>query len=170
MFLANFHLKTWGSELAELAEMNVKQCQMLHDSCRSTEEFKFVGQNLAYRETSGEFESLDLLVEKVVQSWYDEVNSATQSDIDKCCSSASGKTIGHFTQLVTDRASSIGCAIARITNNQRKISLVACNYAFTNFEGKKVYESGKAATGCDCGNNPDFPALCSVKDPTKPSP
>lgn len=143
---------------------------MKHDLCRSTKDYKYAGQNLAYRGNSGDFEPLDSLIEKVVKGWYEEVDNAQQSDIEQCCDSASGKTIGHFTQIVTDRAKQVGCAIAKYTEKQWKTSLMACNYAFTNLNGAKVYTSGITASGCEFGVNPDFPALCSSNELIKASP
>lgn len=115
---------------------------------------------MAYRANGGAFEPLDTLIEKNIQGWYDEVNNAAQSDIDKCCTSKSGKTIGHFTQVVTDRAIQVGCAVALYTDKDWKTSLMACNYALTNMIGQKVYITGTTASGCSSGVNPDFPALC----------
>jgi hypothetical protein len=153
-----------------LATLNVKQCKMKHDLCRSTKDYKYAGQNLAYRANSGEFETLNLLIEKVIKGWYDEVENAAPSDIEKCCDSASGKTIGHFTQVVTDRAKQVGCAIARYTEKEWKTTIVACNYAFTNLIGSKVYTTGITASKCETGINPDFPALCSENELIKASP
>jgi hypothetical protein len=160
-----FFSQTWNNELAELAALNVKQCKMSHDACRSTSDYKYAGQNLAYRANSGAFENLNNTIEKVVQGWYDEVKDASQSDINKCCTPASGKTIGHFIQVVTDRAIQVGCAISKYTDGQWKTTLVACNYALTNMKGEKVYVSGKKASGCSKGVNKDFPALCSTAEP-----
>lgn len=150
--------------MAKLAELNVKKCEMSHDACFSTDDFKYAGQNIGYRAHSGSFESIDRTIVKVVQSWYDEVINAAQSDIDECCTSESGSVVGHFTQLVTDRATHVGCAISAYTAGRWKTHLMTCNYAFSNFEGMKVYASGDSATECQSGNNPDFPALCSVDE------
>lgn len=140
---------------------------MHHDACRNTKEFKYAGQNLAYRANSGAFEPADNLIEKVVNDWYGEVKNAAQSDIEKCCNSASGKTVGHFTQVVTDRAIQVGCAVAQYTENQWKTSLMCCNYALTNMIGSAVYASGDTAVGCTEGTNPDYPGLCSADEPIK---
>lgn len=142
---------------------------MFHDSCRSTAEFKYAGQNLALRSVGGAFEPLDVLIEKIIKSWYEEVANTAQSDIDKCCASASGKTVGHFTQIVTDRATHVGCAISSYTEKQWKTSLITCNYAFTNIHGMRVYLSGATGTGCKSGRNPDFPALCDINESFKVS-
>lgn len=162
-------LQTWDPELAELAALNVKQCKIQHDSCRNTNQFKLAGQNLASRPTTGDDEPLNDYIKKTITNWYNEYKDARQSDIDKCCNSASGKTIGHFTQLVTDRAIKVGCAISRFTEGKWKTTLFACNYAFTNLFGAKVYTSGVSASGCTLGPNPNYPALCKIKEPIKAS-
>lgn len=143
---------------------------MKHDSCRNTKQFKFAGQNLAYRSTTGNHEAVTVFIEKAINDWYNEYKDAQQTDIDKCCNSASGKTIGHFTQLVTDRAIEVGCAIIRYSEGKWKTTLIACNYAFTNLFGAKVYTSGVSASECTLGPNPTYPALCNVKEPIKASP
>jgi nitrous oxidase accessory protein NosD len=122
---------------------------------------------LAFRASSRAYDPVDTLIEKAIKDWYSEVSNAVQADINKCCQSLSGKTVGHFTQVVTDRAIELGCAIATYTEKQLKTSLIACNYAFTNIKGFKVYVSGKTASGCSTGINPDYPALCSANEPIK---
>lgn len=159
-----FKRQVWSSELAQLAALNVKQCKMSHDKCRSTAVFKYAGQNLAYRANTGKVEAIDSIIEKVVSDWYGEVKDARQSDINKCCTPASGKVIGHFTQVVVDRATHVGCAISQYTKGKNKTTLVACNYARTNMKNAKIYESGKTASGCTSGVNPQFKALCSKKE------
>lgn len=167
-FLKVLFLQTWNSELAKFAELNVKQCKLQHDKCRSTSAYKFAGQNIGFQAQSGEFEPLKGALEKVLAGWFDEHKDASQSDIDKCCTSKSGKVIGHFTQLVRDRAIQVGCAVSRFTQeNVWKSSLVTCNYAITNLVDNPVYESGTAASGCTTGPNPDYFALCSVNEPIK---
>ncbi len=78
-------------------------------------------------------------------------------------------TIGHFTQIVTDRATQIGCAIAKFTSGVFKSNLMACNYALTNMIGEKVYESGPSSAECSTGKNPVFSALCSEREPIDPN-
>ena len=143
---------------------------MNHDKNRSTKDFTMAGQNLNFQSSDPTFDPTDDVISRSVQSWYDEVKNAVQSDIDKCCGSAFGKSVGHFTQIVTDRAIAVGCAIATYTDKQWKTSLMACNYAFTNTVGTRVYVSGKAASKCTSGVNPSYPALCSINEQIKSDP
>lgn len=152
-------------ELAKLAELNVRQCAFRPDACRSTFQFRYAGQNLATRKTTGTFETAAVSIPAAIQSWYAESKFAVQSDIDDCCDSASGQIIGHFTQVVSDRAGHIGCAISSYTDGQRKVNLLACNYGFGNMDGFNVYTTGQTASGCTSGVNLAFKALCSVNEP-----
>ena len=162
--------QTWSSELASLAELNVKQCEMKHDRCRSTADFRFAGQNLGMSGASNAFQPVQDVITNTVNDWYGEVSGASQVDINTCCTAQSGQVIGHFTQVVTDRAIKVGCASSRFTikgegmSEGFRFTLFACNYAFTNLIGSKVYVSGNAASGCTSGVNPSYPALCSVNE------
>lgn len=142
---------------------------MMHDVCRSTAAYIWAGQNLGSGAISGgDFPALKDVIASNINGWYDEVKDAAQSDIDKFpMNSASGGVIGHFTQVVQDRAIQVGCAVVRYTDGDWKTSLMACNYAFTNLVGTPVYVSGTPASGCTTGVNPNFTALCSDKEPIK---
>lgn len=157
----------WNTEMAQLAALNVKQCQMKHDSCRATVDFPYSGQNLYASSTTGTPPPINTTISKTVQYWYGEVKDAIQADLNKCCGSTSGKGIGHFTAVVTDRSIAIGCAIATYTVGTWKNALVACNYAYNNMVGAKVYQTGNIAANCTTGVNLDFKALCSVNEPVK---
>ena len=72
----------WDYELASLAELNVKQCEMKHDACRNTDKFQFAGQNLDYRSKTGTYENVQSFLENSIKDWYDEHFHADQSVID----------------------------------------------------------------------------------------
>lgn len=149
---------------------------MVHDSCRNTKEFPYVGQNIAMRSRTDKFLPIEDTIEDVISGWYSEVRNAVQADIDTCCTSTSGAAIGHFTQIVTDRAIQVGCAFSRFTtyvaatNITWRDVLIACNYAFVNLVGEKVYVSGSTAAGCTTGVNRDHTGLCSVHEAIDPRP
>lgn len=136
---------------------------MAHDVCRSTSKFKYAGQNLGITGNSVKFDSLDDAFKTVIGNWFDEVKDANQSVVDNCCS-LNGKTTGHFTQLVTDEATQIGCSVSQYTENGFKFNLIACNYSRTNIQGTKVYTNGESASSCVTGRNPQFIALCDESE------
>lgn len=79
----------WSQELADLALLNVKQCQMKHDACHNTAEFKFSGQNLAISSNSRIFKDPDVVIDGLTRAWFNQYKSANSSNIDKCCFSYS---------------------------------------------------------------------------------
>jgi Cysteine-rich secretory protein family len=67
----------WDAELAKLAELNVKQCEMKYDECRSTKEFPYAGQNLA---VSSEYEDEETTARQVVEAWFSQHENADMSE------------------------------------------------------------------------------------------
>ncbi|XP_037932307.1 antigen 5 like allergen Cul n 1-like [Teleopsis dalmanni] len=154
----------WDAELAKLAELNVKQCVMNHDECRNTDKFKFAGQNLAYSGWSGTTKTVQSVAVSHVQLWYNEYKDCSMSYINSYKSPTNGKAIGHFTQVVQEKATHMGCAILRQTKSGTTYQFIACDYAYTNVLGKPIYTSGTAASGCKTGRNPNFKSLCTTKE------
>lgn len=70
----------WDDELAYLATLNARQCKMAHDKCRSTKEFPWGGQNIAW--TWG-YPSDSASVDYALNSWWDEYKQTTAQDIAK---------------------------------------------------------------------------------------
>lgn len=92
------------------------------------------------------------------------------STINNCCGSdVNGREITHFLQMATAQANEVGCAISQFTSSKGKESYIACNYSFGIPLGFKLYESGRPASKCTTGSNPNYPALCSVDEPVNPN-
>lgn len=72
----------WNDDLAWLAELNTRQCEMRHDACRNTPAFRWAGQNLGSWGTSGAHFEPANVVNTMVDMWYDEHPFATQADIN----------------------------------------------------------------------------------------
>ncbi|EDW51037.1 antigen 5 like allergen Cul n 1 [Drosophila sechellia] len=156
----------WNDELAYLASLNVKSCQMKHDGCHNTDAFDWSGQNLAWM---GYYNPLNVThyLEWGVDMWYDEAVYTKQAYIDAYPSNYNGPAIGHFTVLVADRNTEVGCAAATysVPGQSYKAFLLACNYAATNVLGIKMYSyCSKAASKCTTGTNPKYKYLCSANE------
>ena len=75
------------------------------------------------------------------------------------------KVIGHFTAMMQEKATYIGCAFVKhVKSNDFTEILMACNYSFTNILGRPVYRAGRAASQCKTGVNPNYKFLCSVNE------
>ena len=134
---------------------------MKHDGCRATAKYPRAGQNLYWTATTGSYKDVNIALTSAVQSWFDEYELASQSDIEKCCGGSKLSKIGHFLQLAQDRTVAVGCASSRYTKGKRKTTLVACNYSFGNIRDNHVYATGPTASACPNGKNSVFTSLCN---------
>ncbi|XP_065365387.1 antigen 5 like allergen Cul n 1-like [Calliphora vicina] len=153
----------WDDELAYFASLNVKKCQMNHDSCSNTADFHYTGQNLAWM---GYFEPLNSAAKfnEAIEMWYSEVAKSKQEYMDSFPSSQL-YSIGHFSAMMTDRNIRVGCAASTysVPGQSYKAFLVACNYAAANMPKFPIYvKCDWPASQCSTGNNPSYPNLCSV--------
>ncbi|XP_053948655.1 antigen 5 like allergen Cul n 1-like [Anastrepha ludens] len=153
----------WDDELAALAELNVKQCQLQIDDCHNTDTFLFSGQNLALL-----FPPVSATIEQIIQSfvdlWYAEIKDTTMADINEYPNDNQGRAIGTFTVMVADRNIRVGCAAATYTvaDQPNPAVLVACNYATTNVIGFPIYKACPTpGSDCKTGKSTIFENLCS---------
>lgn len=68
---------SWDSELASLAELNVKQCKMEHDECHNTDKYRSSGQNLYISGFKGGSPSFAQIAQDAVDSWASEGSHVT---------------------------------------------------------------------------------------------
>jgi hypothetical protein len=137
--------------------LNVYSCKFDHDSCRNTKKFKFAGQNIF---TAGSTEPLDYKeqLKIAVKEWFIEYQKASQYDISECCPNLS--ETGHFTQIVRDVSSFVGCAAITFRDGEWYKIIVTCDYEETNMSGSPVYVSGNTASKCK-SKDKKYPALCN---------
>lgn len=158
----------WNEELAQLAELNTKSCKFEHDECRNTELYRQAGQNLAFGYYPLGEDIFDIL-EKLTALWFNEYVDADQDVMDEF-ENPPNATIGHFTQMMSDRTTEIGCGVViypqKLSGFTFKVVLFACDYSITNIYGQPVYRTGVAASKCLHGTNPYYDSLCSGEENT----
>ncbi|XP_057653161.1 venom allergen 5-like [Diorhabda carinulata] len=145
---ANIMVLNYDFDLEYVASCTANTCKMEHESCRKTNKFSSVGQNL-YMGGS---------LMNSVKKWYGEIVLMTAENFDNL-KDFSG--VGHFTQIVWAETTHVGCAAARKGNTY----LVACNYGPAgNLIGSKVYIKGNPASKCPDGTQYSrvYRALCGV--------
>lgn len=129
----------------------------------------------------------ETVIKDSLKMWFQEYSYASMRDINSFSStSSSGKyksfqviglaiwflfasrVIGHFTAMVTDRTTQIGCAISSFRTRSGSTTynsyLMACNYASTNIIGCSVYKSGPTAQACTRGADKLFKGLCTTSE------
>nr|XP_036231968.1 antigen 5 like allergen Cul n 1-like [Bactrocera oleae]XP_036231969.1 antigen 5 like allergen Cul n 1-like [Bactrocera oleae] len=156
----------WDEELATLAALNVKQCQMRHDACHNTDAFEYSGQNLAWITFYNTPNTTRLSLQSV-DMWYNEIKDTRMAYINRYPNNYQGPTIGHFTVMVADRNIRVGCAAStyNVSGQRYKSYLFACNYATTNMINFPMYKSCSVpASECTAGKNPKYSSLCAASE------
>lgn len=152
----------WDDELSFLADLNTKQCQMKHDSCHGTPRFLTPGQNLAMRSSTGSDINIDQSLEIMLNKWANEYKNLVADDV-KNLNNVQG--IGHFTAIIKDKTTRLGCAMSKNIEGNWQTLLLACNYSLNNIIAQTVYDIGLPASKCLSGENKLFAGLCNVGEP-----
>ncbi|XP_049541892.1 antigen 5 like allergen Cul n 1-like [Anopheles darlingi] len=161
----------WDNILAAQAGHNARTCTFAHDLCRNTAKYAYAGQNIASQSFYGTTKSVDTLVREMVAAWWNENQDATQVQVDKYPRGWTGNAIGHFTQMVSDRTSTIGCAMQYWVEQEIwDTYYLVCDYGLTNIVERAVYKKGTTASSCNTGTNPTYPGLCSTNESVPPLP
>lgn len=145
--------------MAYIAEYNVKQCEMNHDSCRNTQDGQYSGQNLYWGGFQGTAD-IRSHIRGSVEMWYSEVQHAVAADINSFGSATDWYKIGHFSQLAWGTNPSIGCAVSTYSGNPWNSVLIACNYGPGNWMGEAIYQAGPAGSSCRTRDSV-FTSLCT---------
>eukprot|EP00746_Dinoflagellata_sp_MGD_P122136 gnl/MRDRNA2_/MRDRNA2_57104_c0_seq1.p1 gnl/MRDRNA2_/MRDRNA2_57104_c0~~gnl/MRDRNA2_/MRDRNA2_57104_c0_seq1.p1 ORF type:complete len:299 (+),score=48.36 gnl/MRDRNA2_/MRDRNA2_57104_c0_seq1:107-1003(+) len=145
----------WSSALEKLAAHRLTElvnggCYIKHSSTNyrwTAAGFKYVGENL-YKVINMEPTGVD-----VADAWYAEIDDYTygivgQDCVKKKCRDRSSPpcAIGHFTQMMWQRTTHLGCARAECPNESKKTFLAICHYGpGGNIGGFMPFESNIAS-------------------------
>lgn len=161
----------WDSELAAIAAANARRCVYGHDKCRNTVQYSRAGQNianLAFQNTN--YADADV-IRDFVNDWYSEYADANPAQMASYPKGYTGPAIGHFTQIVADRCTAVGCAMVRYVDQDGWTNQdLVCNYAITPITSQPIYVAGAACSQCATGCNPKYPGLCNPEEKIVPKP
>lgn len=145
----------WSDALEELAAHRLKElvdggCYIQHSDSSyrfSAAGFKYVGENL-YKVINMEPTGVD-----VADAWYAEIDDYTyglvgQRCVKRKCSDRSSPPcmIGHFTQMMWQKTTHLGCARAECPNQAKKTFIAICHYGpGGNLGGFRPFESSIAS-------------------------
>ncbi|XP_015113012.1 venom allergen 5 [Diachasma alloeum] len=125
----------WDEELAQIAQRWANQCNFGHDKCRNVDRFR-VGQNVAYK---GWSDGYNTKLTELVTMWYDEVEHFDRSLIS---SFQFHTKIGHYTQMVWGKTTTVGCGLVRYKKDDMFTTYLVCNYGERgNMENEPIYET-----------------------------
>ncbi|CAH1173570.1 unnamed protein product [Phaedon cochleariae] len=168
---ANMNAMSYDRELEFIAQCWANACKgnpLVHDVCRRSHKFEYVGQNLG--SVSSTSPNIDLVksLKELILGWYDEVADYNSTWIDD--TRPREKEIGHYTQLIWASTTTIGCAVSYystvIDEENWYVLLLVCDYGpGGNYLGSPVYRLGKPCTECPKGRalkNKVYQGLCGV--------
>ncbi|XP_018377396.1 PREDICTED: venom allergen 3-like isoform X2 [Trachymyrmex cornetzi] len=129
---------TWDKELEEICQRWVNQCISGHDKCRGVDRFT-VGQNMARVYSKG---NITANMTQMILSWYNEVNDFNNTKVEKY---EFDSKIGHYSQLIWNDTSKIGCGIIEYKDSAGWNNIkLGCNYgSHGNVIGQKIYKIKK---------------------------
>ncbi|XP_050092134.1 scoloptoxin SSD552-like [Anopheles aquasalis] len=156
---SNMAALVWDEELATQAGHNARSCVFAHDRCRNTPQYPYSGQNLSLMRYYGTSYTIDDLIARFINGWWSEFKATRPAYIEAFPRSQT-KKIGHFTQIVSDRTTRIGCAMQTWEEGLWRTVYFVCNYSFTNIVGQQVYTAGPTGAHCSAGLDPTYPGLC----------
>lgn len=158
---------TWDDELAYVASLNAMTCKFDYDQCHNTARFKFSGQTLGKTMWVDTTLSIQQLLKKQVEKWYQEHVHSNMSSINRVVPSER-KQSGRFRLMAHEQSVKIGCSAVRYkewaNNRYYDTFTMTCNWAHNLILGSRVYQSGPIASLCKTGTNPYFPNLCSIAE------
>lgn len=150
----------WCPELAYLASLNMKTCEFKHDTCRNTHTYRKSGQNIGYVYSTVKFHSADYAIDEIVSGWINEHEETLMDDVIEY-NGGGDREIGHFTLMIQDRMTCLGCAMVRYTKDKQNRTSLACNYSYNNIYGSHIYELGDTGSMCEGEMSEQFPGLCA---------
>jgi len=152
----------WDNELEIVASYNANRCTFAHDTCRKTDKFPWAGQNICLIWTGGpNITDIPAAINGMIDAWYYEYRNTNTSQINSFDVPSDGSMNGHFTQMVNQKVTHVGCAAVLYSDATNRNIYMVCNYAFPNFYHYPVYATGSVGSGCTTGCNPEYPALCN---------
>ncbi|XP_015012842.2 venom allergen 3 [Drosophila erecta] len=154
----------WDSELAYMARSHADTVSFMHSECRSTLRFPLAGEILVMAPPVMHKLSLTQLLGIVFGQIFDEYKTVLDPQtFVNGFDSKRDYSVGHFSLIVNDRVSRVGCGLAVGSNCEKDgqvgfCHFLTCHLDYTNVKGAYVYKSGKPASGCN-----DWKSIASIK-------
>ncbi|XP_002138493.2 venom allergen 3-like [Drosophila pseudoobscura] len=159
----------WDLELGYMARSHASTVSFKHSECRATQRFPMAGEALGVVGSTMDRRSMSDVLRLAFDRMFDE--HLDVKDPESLISNFDGSrdiTAGHFSTIVSDRVSRVGCGVAVATEcsddlPQGHCHFLTCHFDFTNIQGSYVYKEGPPATDCqiwEADPSKDYQHLC----------
>lgn len=159
----------WDDELEWAANLNAQTCSNDYD-CASTENYIDSGQNIGIYLGSNPVENIKILLSKTIKSFWTPYLITPLSVIDNWSSNLTNlfgvnskflkmenlenvNNNVHFTNMILDKSSRIGCSLydcgKSVYGKHLVTKYLVCNYEYCNVERNPVYKRSKVG-GSEC--------------------
>lgn len=135
----------WNTELAGNARYLMKNCIYGHSKCHATHNFPWSGQNLGRGTAMADNRDFAM---KIIQLWFDEylfIPDIKDLEAFNGKSSVEGESVGHFTALIKEDQTHLGCVMVKCRSSSETTILFGCNYSQTNVVSKPTYKFSELA-------------------------
>ena len=133
--IAGIKLMKWNEKLAARAQLwavtlkNENNCKSKHSdkNFRSNQAgFRYIGENLYWRYWSKPFDNSTEYTKDAATKWYEEIRDYQYSPNGICPKRAKKQAVGHFTQLMWNDSTNLGCGYAQCDGKTSLI--IVCQY------------------------------------------
>nr|XP_016930169.1 venom allergen 3-like isoform X1 [Drosophila suzukii] len=149
-------LLIWDKELGYMARAHASTISFAHSECRSTERFPYVGEVLAMMVPKAKPKpSLRTVMEKMFNKVFEEHLLVPDPEgLLQGFDPIRDFHCAHFTNIISDRVSRVGCGLAVASNCRHGAShnychFLTCHLDFSNLNGSYVYKAGEPGS---CGD------------------
>ncbi|KAH8370665.1 hypothetical protein KR093_004605 [Drosophila rubida] len=152
---SRMRLLIWDQELAYTARLHASTVSFKHSICRSVFRFPYAGECLGLVFASTSRRRVSDVLDLTLQSMFDEYLEAENPDeLIKGFDANKHYNVGHFSVIVSDRVSRVGCALVAATDCEKEkkkgyCHFVTCHFDFTNLANSYVYKTGDSASRCN---------------------
>ncbi|XP_032590719.1 antigen 5 like allergen Cul n 1 [Drosophila grimshawi] len=144
----------WDEELAHMARIHASTVSFKHTMCRSVVRFPNAGEALGLVFASSTRRTIKELLDLTLVPMFEEYRVAEDPDnLVNEFDSSKHHVVAHFTLLVNDRVSRVGCAFVVASGCEQEARegycfFLTCHYDFVNMEKSFVYKTGDPASQC----------------------
>ncbi|CAH1113371.1 unnamed protein product [Psylliodes chrysocephalus] len=143
----NMKALTYNMELEQIAKCWTNNCIYGHDSCRSTNSYDWVGQNIGITWYKGVLGNYRTVINNTILAWYDEVTNFEANWVHNY--GHYENVVAHYTQVVWADTREIGCGMTFWVEGTFFNYFFACNYGpGGNYLSEPVYQPGPPASAC----------------------
>ncbi|KAH8261105.1 hypothetical protein KR044_003562, partial [Drosophila immigrans] len=145
----------WDVELAYTARLHASTVSFKHSKCRSVDRFPNAGECLGLVFASTSRRRIADILDLTLQAMFDEYLEAEDpDDLINAFDINKHYNVGHFTVMVSDRVSRVGCGLVAATDCEKEKSegychFLTCHYDYTNMANSFIYKTGDAASRCN---------------------